>query len=78
MPVRRWSGADHRNLAAAARTLPGSVERTVASREPHFGERMRLDSIEVEKALRRVQSKVRTSIALQRLRLPGPPHPAQP
>jgi len=51
----------HRTLADAARTLPGSVSRTVTSREPHFGQRMRLESIEIGKALPRVHSMVRTS-----------------
>src|SRR4051794_37631626 len=35
----------HRALAAAASTLPGSDRLTVTSREPHFGQRMRLDSM---------------------------------
>ena len=37
----------HRALAAEARTLRGSVSSTVTSRDPHFGQRMRLDSIEI-------------------------------
>jgi hypothetical protein len=48
-------------FAAAANTLPGSYRRTVTSREPHFGHPMGLGSIEIGKALPRVQSMVRTS-----------------
>ena len=44
-PVRR----NRLLFAAADWTFPGSVSRTVTSREPHFGQRMRLDSIEIGK-----------------------------
>jgi hypothetical protein len=38
-----------------------SISRKGTSREPHFGQRMRLDSIEIGKAFPRVHSMVRTS-----------------
>jgi hypothetical protein len=48
-------------FAWPASTLPGSDSLTFTSRAPHFGQRMRLDSIETGKARPRGHSMVRTS-----------------